>query len=85
MQWCRKQVLDRTAAINALAAGAAAALEAVGAEPRVDLTAPAWALVAEALPVKTAQGGLLVTVAAISGICMRPKPRLTIMHTAVGV
>ena len=76
--------LARGAAIAALAAGAAAALQAAGMEARVDLKAPGWALVAEALPAKAAPGGLVLTLAAVPAKCLRLKPRLTIAHTAVG-
>lgn len=76
--------LERGAAITALAAGAAASLREVGADANVDLKSPAWALVAEALPVKAAPGGLIVTVAAMPVECLRLKPRLTIMPTATG-
>lgn len=79
MQPC---AIPRSKAIAALAAGAAhgAAISEITAA--VDLRQPDWMIVCEALPVKAAPCGLVVTVAVVPANYMRLKPKFAMLSTS---
>lgn len=74
------QELSRGAAIQIMASAAAGAAAAAGFKTRVDLKAPDWALVAEALPV-AGNSGLLVGLAAVPAAMLTLKPKLVVAAT----
>lgn len=74
------QELSRRAAIQIMASATAGAAAAAGFKTRVDLKAPDWALVAEALPV-AGSSGLLVGLAAVPAAMLTLKPKLVVTAT----
>lgn len=83
MQPC---AIPRSEAIAAVAAGAAEGAAASGFSATVNLRQPDWVIVCEALPVKAAPGGLVVTVAVIAAAYMRVKPKFAMLSTsAIGI
>ncbi len=72
--------IRRTEAIAVMAAAAAAAAKELGQPAKVDLAAPDWALVAEALPV--AGRGMMAGLAALPASMLTLKPKMQVLATA---
>lgn len=72
--------LGRGEAIKIMAAAVAAAAAEAGKTAKVDLAAPEWALLAEALPV--AGGATMVGLAAVPAAMLTVKPKMQVAATA---